>query len=458
MKKRSSLNISFNDVEANNDDESVALTSTRRRPILDENEDGDTAAEACMRMTSVMPDMTHQKTASTLSATVYLAKSAVGMAVLGLPYALIKTGVLLGVVLLIAFGFIAAIGNWLMFLVAHKSQELEPNEPVNYYSVANQTYPSMKVTIDGLICFSRFITQIGYLIIVSTFMMSLFPTISSNVLANQIIFIVIITFFYTALIFLPIYHKYAWIFNVFSLVGSGYVIGLMAVLAITSGELGSSKEVKMFTTSPMDILGAIDVFACSVFAHDLAYEVFNTMKTRTNKSYAIVSLGSTVLPTIVYCLSAPIATVHLFPNISSDANAISDYPDSIAIKIAKVALTIVNLTALPLQVHPSKTSLLTIFNFLNNKFGKPLMSKVWTFFFIVSTSGVACFVQELDIIFALLGILVSFPVIFTLPALSYLKLFPRGGVNWIISWFMLVTGIILIPICFTIFLIGFFKK
>eukprot|EP00916_Digyalum_oweni_P025717 GHVL01042347.1.p1 GENE.GHVL01042347.1~~GHVL01042347.1.p1 ORF type:complete len:408 (+),score=24.90 GHVL01042347.1:39-1262(+) len=407
-------------------------------------------------MSSIESDMTHQKTASTLSATVYLAKSAVGMAVLGLPYSFIKTGVVMGVILLIAFGLIAAIGSWLILIVAHKSQELEPNEPVNYYSVANQTYPSMKVTIDGLICFSRFITQIGYLIIISSFLTSLFPTISSNVLANQIIFIVIITFFYTALVFLPIYHKYAWIFNVFSLVGSGYVMGLMVVLAITSGEIGSSKEVKLFTTSPMDVLGALDVVAFSVYAHDLVYDVFNRMKTRTNKSYAIVALGSTILPTILYCASTPFATVHLFPNISSDANAISDYPDSIAIKIAKVALTIVNLTALPLQVHPAKTSLLIIFYCLNDKFGKPLMSKVWTLFFIVSTSVVACFVQNLDIVFALLGILVSFPVIFTLPALSYLKLFPRGGVNWIISWFMLVTGIILIPTCFTIFVIGFF--
>jgi len=109
---------------------------------------------------------------------------------------------------------------------------------------------------------------------------------------------------------------------------------------------------------------------------------------------------------------------------STLANIIDNLPkDTLAVTICRFAVSILVAFSYPLQIHPCRTSLLNLLSVLTPKAKTPLALYSVTLLLCVVTYTVSFFVQDLGIVFSIVGATGSVTLCYILPGSFYVKLF-----------------------------------
>eukprot|EP01067_Filipodium_phascolosomae_P000378 Filipodium_phascolosomae@DN1301_c0_g1_i2.p1 len=266
------------------------------------DEDDDNIEDKYLRVgsvTSVSPS--EERNSSNAAAIGALANTALGLAVLALPYCLHRTGLILGLILIVVLGLMCMLGSWLLGVVAIEFEKYDSHNLPTFASVASVAYPASKL-LNPLISCIVFITTFGclisYLIVVGDLANDIFPLPFVPRKWSRLAFIA--GFFVLVMVPLcmwPTLRKYAHISNLLGIMGVMYVSILIIVLSIKAG---LKMPPVLFGKDPISILYTVPILACALCFHQSVFPAVSKLKRRTTKDVSIISILSLGIPILLY--------------------------------------------------------------------------------------------------------------------------------------------------------------
>jgi amino acid permease len=174
--------------------------------------------------------------------------------------------------------------------------------------------------------------------------------------------------------------------------------------------------------------------------------VANELIDLTVKRLDIVTTSAIGTAVIAYL---PIMLLGYFAYGSSVHNPVlQSLPENRPVQLAQVCLFFCAVFCYPNQLHPCRRSIMVLFE---ARQGEPLsyegekkFRRIVTTLLLLCSSGIALVVDNLSIVFELIGGIASNTICYLVPTLLYMLLFPRSW-KWYAAAFQFGIGCIILP-------------
>ena len=392
--------------------------------------------------------------ASVASVAFVLLNTALGSGILGLPGAFSKAGMIGGIVLLVVTSVLAVIGVHLLCEVADRV-----GRPASFYSCATAAAGSVAgVVIDILIAINAFGSACSYLIVVG----DVLPEVSDS-FHNAPPYIVHSTGrTFWMLIALAIGAPLAYLRDLSALAITAYVafvcvvyisivVALFWLAPTTFPPCGPDANTTTTTTfytvddescqggveNIGPILNALDSLPIFIFAfttNQNAISITNELTRPTPRRVLLSTCIAMLLALLLYLLVGIGGYSTYGDLVKSDI--LKSYPEHATIAlIARVAIAFVVTTCYPMQMHPGRNSLMSLFvkfvprpiiRRLGGPEGFPLLV-LSTSILVAGSIGVALVVSSLGVMLTVIGAVCSTSVSFIVPGGCYMLLFKEKG-------------------------------
>ncbi|KAI5191436.1 hypothetical protein NEMIN01_1512 [Nematocida minor] len=318
---------------------------------------------------------------SITKATFPMVGSILGSGVLTLPTAVEYSGYLLSAPILI---FISSVCAFTLFQLVHCAKNLETKDP-SYFKVCQNTFPALGYIAEACIGAQGLGAVFVYFLILKTWI-SEFLGLKEQIkyLPYNIAFSAVLMIVPTFLAMQKNLKKLAFIsiLSTISVVFLSLVVLLSGVLSVLLPSTGIQKDVlKAYTKNPWDIFSALSFYIFGLGCQQNMVKIFSLLDKPTKANGTKVGIFSIAIASFAYFL---VANGGYFAGGNNQGTSILDiladkdrsfYKQIIAnfgeasgnryfylIQLAKIAMTIVLFGAYPLQMHPTRDSIVTFLN------------------------------------------------------------------------------------------------
>lgn len=221
-----------------------------------------------------------------------------------------------------------------------------------------------------------------------------------------------------------------------------------------------SDRTSMGPQSILEVLTTVPVFIFSFTCHQNMFPVANEIQDPSVKRLGFVA-GSAVL-TAVALYGACIVFGYSVLGSDIDSNFLLGLPRSTSVEIGGGLMAISNALSFPLQSHPCRRSLTVLISscmgvtYEYPQKGERLLRRLLTTLILLGTVAVATVVNDLGIVFEIVGTVGSNTICYIMPAYLYIQTFrgkpdtSRFKMN--LAMVQLCIGLIVLPTClFSIF-------
>eukprot|EP00930_Biecheleria_cincta_P040969 TRINITY_DN28053_c0_g1_i1.p1 TRINITY_DN28053_c0_g1~~TRINITY_DN28053_c0_g1_i1.p1 ORF type:complete len:233 (-),score=16.38 TRINITY_DN28053_c0_g1_i1:254-952(-) len=223
----------------------------------------------------------------------------------------------------------------------------------------------------------------------------------------------------------------------------------MLVLVETGARLtnvGIERNIHIWPSNTLGILKAIPVFVFAFTCHQNLFPVANELvdpsieRLDVVTSSAIGTASVAYLPIMVFGYLAYGSEVH--------NPVLQNLPEgSVAVRIAQTCLFFSAVFCYPNQLHPCRRSIMVLLEAYRGEAlsyeGEKVFRRTVTTVLLLSSAGVALLVDDLSIVFELIGGVASNTICYLVPTLLYLLLFPRS-LKWYAAAFQLGIGCLIL--------------
>ncbi|CAH0040083.1 unnamed protein product [Clonostachys solani] len=303
--------------------------------------------------------------ASMVSSVVNLLNTIVGAGTLAMPSILSHMGIMLGTLLIIWSGCMAAFG---LHLQSKCARYLDRGTS-SFFALSQITYPNAAVLFDLAIAVKCFGVGVSYMIIIGDLMPGV--VLGFNDQANGYPYLVDRHFWITAfmLLVIPLAFlrrldslKYT---SLIALVSIGYLI-VLVIYHFAVDSHANPEDIRIIKwAGPIQTLSALPVVVFAYTCHQNMFSIMNEIKDNSPSSIVRVIGSSIGLAAVIYIIVS-IAGYITFGN-AIVANIISMYPTGVASTIGKAAIVVLVLFSIPLQVHPCRASLDAVMKWRPNR-------------------------------------------------------------------------------------------
>lgn len=407
-----------------------------------------------------------QRTSGIFRGWTVLTNTIFGVGVLALSSAEAKVGVVLGPFFLMAAAAGAKFSLHLLSCVALQYalrqtdadspskctrvlQEMHQPRPVTFYAVCAESIPWLKYFVDAAIAIKCFGVSISFLIVAAKMIPTAYPGLQTGLPVS----VRTLTILFATFVVLPpiCYRKRlvtAWITNSISLVFFAYIIVLVLVQTGTQlTTVGINRDIHMWPPDGIGVLKAIPVFVFAFTCHQNLFPVANELVDPSVKrldvvtSSAIGTAAIAYLPIMVFGYLAYGSLVHnpVLENLPVGSSAV---------RVAQTCLFFSAVFCYPNQLHPCRRSIMVLLEAYHGEAlsygGEKVFRRVVTTILLLGSAGIALLVDNLSIVFQLIGGVASNTICYLVPTLLYLLLFPRSF-KWYAAAFQLGVGCLILP-------------
>jgi len=400
--------------------------------------------------------------ASLASVTFVLLNTILGAGILGLPGAYASSGFVGGTLLLIICCHLSAFGVHLLVEVGDRT-----GRPASFYSVAMACGGAgAGVLIDVLVAVNAFGVATSYLIVVGDVLPEVADAFgATGMLANRAFWMPLALVIGAPLSYLRNvsslqYVSYAAFAMVMYIV---VVIALFALLPATfqpcegaKGHTASSPEDcrgdLVMLTEPLPTMSVLPIYIFAFTCHQNALSVTNEMHRPTRARVWVAAMGACLLGLGLYLIAGLGGYDTFGSNVTSDI--LKAYPEAATLpKIARLAIAFVVTMCYPMQVHPGRSSLISLITKMapslrEHSEGRAMLVGATTVF-IVGSIATALVVTSLGVVLTLIGTVCSTSIQFILPGACYFLLFPNSLKRWL-ALCQLLLGLVIVPLCLTL--------
>ena len=390
-------------------------------------------------------------TGSLLSCWTVMAKTMIGVGLLGLSCATAKCGWVLGLILLFIAGGSAMFTLHLLNCMIMQSGKRH----VSFYSVSEQVAPWGKVVVDLAIAIKCLGVGTAYFQVYGSQLAIFIKEMNPSVLDAMSFFtlraIIIVVGF---LCMIPICFRKrvskTAIINVFGILGISYIV----FIGIAFTETSNGVETSLWPVGSFaQIAAKIPIFIFTFTCHQNMFLVGEDMKDRSQPKLDGVAFLAEV---VGCCLFLPaLICPYLTYGASVKSNFLESMTDNVqldsnvAVMCGGLALAVAEISAFPLQLFPCRKSVIVLLTRARELSVKEetKFRRIVTSIILILTSIIAIFVSDLGITLALVGIIGSNTICFIMPSFLYCKAFPERKAKWYASATVFVISTLLLPIC-----------
>lgn len=400
--------------------------------------------------------------ASSLSCYANLTNTIIGSGVLGLPYAIANSGLILGLILVVISSGLSIFSLHILSISASK---VPP--PASFYSVTEASAPQLTFLIDLAVAIQCFGVCSSYLIVIG----GLMPDVMSQLGVNSGFFV----------------ERYPWILLGFAVVAPLSCFHKMDALKFTSGlsvafvvflmlmvffywlgvgtldsctddgdddeECVGDKPMFSLTGNTFRVL-SIFIFAFSCQTN--IFPVVNELRNPTQKRFDAISAASIYSAGGIYVVVA--VAGFLTYGTQVDSNILVSYPKAPLTTAARICVSLLVAFSFPILFLPGRSSIMGLWRGLDKD--EDAWLKYNTFRYTVVTIcllaaalGTALVVEDLGIIFGFVGATGATMISFILPGISYYKMHDsmQEGPQWKRTGALMLCGLgmVIMPVCVT---------
>lgn len=377
-----------------------------------------------------------------------------GAGVLSLPYAFSLTGWAMGAVLLSIGGVFNSTGCNLLALCAAQC-----GTPSSISSIMKPLGKWWAVAVDTNMVLQLWGTAIAYLIVAGDLMPAALEQLGVKGPMLDRFNCVLVAFSIAAPLSCPHDIKWLGITSSFSVVFLIYVAFIVLLYSTNDPSLDPCEDQALDDDSvhckgetnngedlnTHDFLEAMSIFIFGFASQITVFPIVNELVDVTPVRLNRVFMASTLTGMVLYVVVSFCAYATYGDSIKSDL--LLNYPKAPAVSAARVMISIVVTFAYPLQVNPTRRSMVTILKNLvdgDNKVSKFQQSvRYWviTFFFLLGSLGIALTVDDLGIVIALVGAFGGTLIMFILPGYLFLYHFPKKEEGLVLGYLSRVFGL-----------------
>ncbi|KAH3759763.1 vacuolar amino acid transporter 6 [Pelomyxa schiedti] len=394
--------------------------------------------------------------------TVNLCKTMIGAGILGLPYAVSHTGLLIGGLFILLFAGASIFG---LLLLVHCGMLLEKRwklrglekklkDGMSFYSIGQEVAPKTAILIDIALAIKCFGVTCSYLLILGQLLpdiMKMFILDGPTLLYSRYLWISSAMLILAPLSFLRKLDNLKFT-STLGLISICYVVCLIIGYYIKGDGVVDFSEVKLVNFS-IKTPDAIPIFVFAYTCHQNIFTIYNELgPNNLRKRSSIVILTSVPLVCVVYLTESLIGYLTFGPNV--DSNIINNYPTgNIPAMIARCCTSLIVSCSYPLLFHPARAYLdSAVFSKWKPRWLPPFERYiVETLVLLACGYTLAMLVEDLDLVFGVIGATGSTLLCYILPGAYYVLL--TKGHPWnlirICALVMSLTGVVLMVVCLT---------
>lgn len=424
---------------------------------------------------NLIPQQLYKK-ATIFSSCMNLSNTVLGAGLLGLPYAISKTGYLYSFFLFLIFMFLSALGLHLSMCVSRLSSN------ASYYALSELSIPRIKKLVDFAVAVKCFGVATSYLIVIGDLMPAVakefiahsaadepssnlfrfqFPEIFLNrhlwIIIFVVIFIIPIVRFkkFNALRFTSIFALICFIYiSIIILLYATVPSWIDAINNSTNVEKRNEKHVQIsFSTynNVVQFLRVIPIFIFSFTCHQNSFSITNELH-----NVNISRINSVIFTSLIFCLL--VYFIIGYAGYSTYGSAVKSdilllYPQAVQLAVVRVCLSIALAWSYPLQCHPCRKCIASL---LWNKKIEQIENE-WKFYIITylmvgASFLIAMVVNDLGVVLEIVGATGSTIISYILPGVFYYYVeFPKlrcdayHGLKKKSAMFLIVFGCFIMP-------------
>jgi len=380
-------------------------------------------AERTRRKSSIRA-FVEQKQATIFSSMMNLSNTILGAGLLGLPYAISKSGWFLAIVLFCVMGCLSFIG---LTLSCSAAKIKAPN--ASYYTLSEISVPRAKKLVDFAVAFKCFGVGTSYFVVIGDLM----PDVMEGFLpsdkddsawTNRRLWIFVFSFIF---IFPVVRFKQMdklRFTSVISVACFAYVTLIVVLFAFGALDAGTvhNKRITAFPASD-EIVAFLKVIPIYIFAftcHQNSFTITNELKENTLTRLNMVIGNSLTLCVCIYCIVGYSGYFTFGRCVEGDI--LNSYPQIPAVAVVRMLLSVALAWSYPLQCHPCRkcvTSLL--FDTTVDKLDRKRFYGI-TYGIFFGSFAVSMVVDSLSFVLEIVGSVGSPIISFILPGLFYYKI------------------------------------
>uniref|UniRef100_A0A0G4F1U4 Amino acid transporter transmembrane domain-containing protein n=1 Tax=Chromera velia CCMP2878 TaxID=1169474 RepID=A0A0G4F1U4_9ALVE len=411
-----------------------------------------------------------------------LAKTILGVGLLSLSSALKAVGIVYALLLLFLASCLSSFSLHLLGETALK----EGGNQVTFYGVASNLFPPLRYVLDLVIAFKCIGVAISYLMVIASSVTDLlilaFPALgypdldeaarNRKIRALRAWALITCVVFLVAPTSLPKRIRSLRYTNYLALFGMLYFTAFVIIYyfsVLASGGETRGSEVVFFRNDPFEMLRVLPIFIFSFTCHQNMFTICNELRNRSIGKVNTVIVGSVAASLCVY-IGPAVCGYLQFGNATTD-NLLRNYDSSategngvakVAVLTCKVLMAVAFIFTYPLQCHPARTSLRVVIwrDAELSRQQERWILRGLTVAILVVTTAIACLVENMQFILAVVGAVGSNSICYIMPAMIYIKMFESDGwtVKRILSVVLLAIGVVIMPLCLYAEISEVFKK
>eukprot|EP01084_Bolivina_argentea_P214675 364430_1 len=373
---------------------------------------------------STLLQFVEQNQASIFSSCMNLSNTILGAGLLGLPYAISKTGYFLAIILFIIMAVLSFIG---LNLSCSAAKIWAPN--ASYYTLSDKSVPRAKKLVDFAVAIKCFGVGTSYFVVIGDLlpdvMKEFLPAhLENSAWTNRQLWITI----FSLLFIVPVIRfknmdalRFT---SVVAIICFIYVTIIVILYASNTLDANIDPHIdKQLAAFPLQIISFLKVIPIYIFAftcHQNSFTITNELKDNKLRRLNMVIVNSLGLCVITYCIVG--YSGYFTYGVCVESDILKSYPRSISVAIVRIVLSIALAWSYPLQCHPCRKCLCSLFWDKNINKIDYKMFYILTYSIFFGSFFISMIVDDLSIVLEIVGSVGSPIISFILPGLFYYKM------------------------------------
>lgn len=410
------------------------------------------AISGALHTTGEDDEVEHPRTGTFLSSWSVLANTILGIGLLGLPWAAAQVGWILSFVLLGAAAFWA---NFSLYLLSCVALEVG-GRTTTFYSVCTTVAPHLRLFVDMAIAVKCFGVATSYLLVVAQTLLPMLDPCPKDMKVMRGL-----TIMACVLLVAPVCARRrlgkSTMTNWIALSCIFYVWCLFMVKsfvkATDSGDASDDVTTSMGPVGAINVLSTVPVYIFAFTCHQNMFPITNEIKDPSPRKLGGVATAAVSTALALYVAAATLGYAVYGSTVKE--NFLLALPDGPLVTAGRFFMAISNVLSFPLQCHPCRRSLTVLIGRVTGESyeypekGERMLRRYLTCAICIGTVIVATFVDDMGMVFSIIGTVGSNTICLIMPAYLYIKTFESNESSSVIMISMaklqLLIGLIVLP-------------
>jgi len=335
-------------------------TDGRTAEVKHESSDSDSEDDQLFRIDVAN---INEEGSSIFSSVLNLANTAMGSGILGLPFAVTQSGYILSIIFFLFFSGMTSVA---LNLAMSAARTMSPNS--SYDTMSKASISKINKLVDFAVALKSFLVATSYLIVIGDNIPPVVHEFLSSEMLRENEWVMDRRFWisiFVAVLIFPV----VWLKRMSALAATSFlaiicfvyitiIVILFASNAMHLEGRGVAVVVDPFPTD-WSFLKVIPIFVFAFTCQQNAYSITNELKNNTQNRLNAVIAGTVGLCTALYALVAYCGYATFGAMVKGDV--LLNYPEVVPVAVVRIALSIAIAWSYPLQLHPTRRSIFSLF-------------------------------------------------------------------------------------------------